>query len=337
MKNIEFTFKVVEDTVINELEFVDVITSLGDSKINVIVNEGPDLGKIKLFGRAFLQGIEMLCKNLKIEKNQISFTTYNLVQQVSAWPNIKIIHPPQYFLSAANLDIEISKQIVKHFGIFIGGSRWHRLHIAASMFANHKDKLLISYWQHHFNKKQPANLYIDDMLMKLHHEDNGQKIYDEILYLIKNLPLHLGANDTVHNKNVGYINWDKAFEILPYYNNIFVDVVCETWHNGICFLPTEKSARPIASKTPFITYAGKHFLKNMKKLGFQTFDRWWSETYDDFEGVQRIQRMLKEIDKLAKKTLEELKDLYTEMMPVLEHNVITLRSLNKENIIEKMK
>jgi hypothetical protein len=333
----EFLLKVVEDNVINEYEFIDIITQLSNKKISILINEGPDLNKIKVFGKSFIECLQIITKNLKIEKNNITLITYNLVQDLSIWPNIKIIHPVEYFSSAKNFNIIINKNILKHFGIFVGGSRWHRLYIASNIFANHKDKLLISYWQHHFNKEQPANLYIDNILMKLHNVVDNKKIYDNIFNFVKALPLHLKEQDIKDNKNTGYINWDKGYEILPYYNHIFVDIVCETWHNGQCFLPNEKSGRPIISKTPFIIYSSKHFLKNLKKLGFQTFDRWWSESYDEFEGVKRIQKILIIVDQLSKKTINELNKMYLEMTDVLEYNYKILISLDNKKILEKMK
>jgi hypothetical protein len=134
----EFLLKVVEDNIINEYEFIDVITQLSDKKISILINEGPDLNKIKLFGKSFIECLQIITKNLKIKKNNITLITYNLVQDLSIWPNIKIIHPVKYFSSAKNFNIIINKNISKHFGIFVGGSRWHRLYIASNIFANHK-------------------------------------------------------------------------------------------------------------------------------------------------------------------------------------------------------
>ena len=116
-----------------------------------------------------------------------------------------------------------------------------------------------------------------------------------------------------------------------------MDIVCETWHEGQCFLPNEKTGRPIIARTPFIAYAGKDFLKNLKKLGFKTFDRWWSEEYDDHEGVQRIQYMLKEIKKISRCPVDRLKEIQQEMMPVLEHNYKIIKSLTPEQMLEKFK
>ena len=157
----------------------------------------------------------------------------------------------------------------------------------------------MSYWQHHLHKDTSANLHMDDVLLL----DANEKVRDNILEFVKCLPLHLDPKDIDLNLNSGADitrgDWETPYEILPYYNNIFLDVVCETWHEGQCFLPNEKTGRPIIAKTPFMAYAGKGFVRNLRKIGFQTFDRWWSEDYDDYEGVHRIQRMLKIIEQIA--------------------------------------
>ena len=113
-------------------------------------------------------------------------------------------------------------------------------------------------------------------------------------------------------------------------------MVCETWHEGQCFLPNEKTGRPIIARTPFVAYAGKGFLKTLKKIGFKTFDKWWSEDYDDYEGVQRIQRMLKVIRGVSQAPIEKLNKIQQEMYPVLEHNYKLIKTLTPQAMFEKL-
>jgi len=182
-----------------------------------------------------------------------------------------------------------------------------------------------------------ANLNMDDIMLR----DANARLREHMTNFIKQLPLHLDPDDIKLNLNTGADitrgDWETPYEILPYYNSIFMDIVCETWHEGQCFLPNEKTGRPIIARTPFIAYAGKDFLKNLKKLGFKTFDRWWSEEYDDHEGVQRIQYMLKEIKKISRYHVDRLKEIQQEMMPVLEHNYKIIKSLTPEQMLEKFK
>ena len=327
--------QVIEDEVINEYELVDAITDPTEGSLEIIVDEGPDLSVIKLFGRSFPESLHMLADNLGIDKKIIKITTYNLVQDCSVWPNMEIKHPVEYFTAAGRFEVPLDKKIQKHFGLFVGTSRWHRLYLASMMHGLYKDKTMMSFWQHHLNNSSPANLRMDDVMLK----DANGSVREHMINFVEQLPLHLDPRDIELNDNKGADitrgDWETPYEILPYYNSIFMDIVCETWHEGQCFLPNEKTGRPIIARTPFMAYAGRDFLKNMRKAGFQTFDRWWSEEYDKHEGVQRIQHMLKEIKKISGYSIDRLQEMHQEMNPVLEHNYKLIKLLTPNTLREK--
>jgi hypothetical protein len=329
--------KVLEDEAINEYELLDAITDPTEGSLEIIVDEGPDLSVIKLFGKSFPESLHMLADNLRIDKKIIKITTYNLVQDRSVWPSIEIQHPVEYFTAAGRFEVILDKKIQKHFGLFVGTSRWHRLYLAGMMHGLYKDKTMLSFWQHHLNNSLPANLHMDDVMLK----DSNESVREHMINFVKQLPLHLDPADIKLNLNTGADitrgDWETPYEILPYYNSIFMDIVCETWHEGQCFLPNEKTGRPIIARTPFMAYAGRDFLKNLKRLGFKTFDQWWSEEYDDHEGVQRIQYMLKEIKKISRCSVDRLQEMHQEMMPTLQHNYEIIKSLTSETMLEKLR
>jgi len=337
MNGTQIKLAITEDKIHNEYELIDAITDPMEGSLEIIVDEGPDLSVIKLFGRSFIKSLQMLTDNLGIPKKIIKITTFNLVQDLSVWPNIEIQHPVEYFTAAGRFEVPLDKKIQKHFGLFVGTSRWHRLYMAGMMHGLYKDKTMLSFWQHHLNNSLPANLRMDDVMLK----DANESVREHMINFVKQLPLHLDPNDIKLNLNTGADitrgDWETPYEILPYYNSIFMDIVCETWHEGQCFLPNEKTGRPIIARTPFIAYAGKGFLKNLKKIGFMTFDRWWSEEYDNHEGVQRIQYMLKEIKKIANYPVDRLQEIHQEMLPTLQHNHELIKTLTPEVMLEKLK
>ena len=337
MNNRVIKLKVIEDEVINGYELVDAITDDTPGTLEILIDEGPDLRVIKLFGRSFPKSLHMLADNLGIGKKNIKIITYNLVQDRSVWPNIEIQHPVEYFTAADRFEVPLDKKIQKHFGLFVGTSRWHRLYMAGMMHGLYKDKTMLSFWQHHLNNSIPANLRMDDVMLK----DANESVREHMINFVKQLPLHLDPKDMELNDNKGADttrgDWETPYEILPHYNSIFMDIICETWHEGQCFLPNEKTGRPIIARTPFIAYAGRDFLKNLKRVGFQTFDRWWSEEYDDYEGVRRIQYMLKEIKTISKYSVDRLQEMHQEMTPTLQHNYETIKSLTAETMLEKLR
>ena len=72
--------------------------------------------------------------------------------------------------------------------------------------------------------------------------------------------------------------------------------------------------------TPFIVQGPTNFISNLQTLGFKTFDRWWDESYSQDPPDYQVDCVIKHIDQLAKLTESDIKQMYQEMLPVLEHN-----------------
>ena len=138
----------------------------------------------------------------------------------------------------------------------------------------------------------------------------------------------------VYYKNIGFINYTEAYDLAPVYNNIFCDVVCETVHNGQTFAFTEKSARCWMTKTPFLVFGPRNYLTNIRRLGFQTFETFWSEDYDKYDNVTRILKMQKQIDRIHQMDYVQLEKMYlsTEMCKIVENNYQVFKNLTREQI-----
>jgi hypothetical protein len=101
----------------------------------------------------------------------------------------------------------------------------------------------------------------------------------------------------------------------------FLHVVTETCYwEGKSHL-TEKIFKPIVSRMPFVLAGPAHNLQYLKSYGFQTFDRWFDESYDGVEDpVQRISAIGRTMESICQYNLTQLQDMLLEMQPVLEHN-----------------
>ena len=108
--------------------------------------------------------------------------------------------------------------------------------------------------------------------------------------------------------------------IIGWYNNIFLDIVCEKMITGQTFFPTEKTARPLATKTPFLIMAAPNYIKNLHRLGFRSFGQFWDEGYDYQQGVQRVESIQRITDDLAKLDHKQLQNMYQDMSSILDHN-----------------
>jgi hypothetical protein len=117
---------------------------------------------------------------------------------------------------------------------------------------------------------------------------------------------------------------DTNRSLLKFYNQFSVEIVCETYCYGDCFFPTEKTIRPIAAGKPLVVFGPVDFLKRLHLLGFETYNKFWDESYDELEGVERwaaIQRVLSYIQQ------QHSSDWIDSVNTVVEHNRQVLKSL----------
>lgn len=109
-------------------------------------------------------------------------------------------------------------------------------------------------------------------------------------------------------------------QLLPVdvYNSTAYTVVCETNYDNHYSFYTEKIVKPILARRLFIVFSGQYYLRNLRKIGFQTFDGIVDETYDTIENHDdRFQMALEQMHKL----INQPQDLILEKIkPILEHN-----------------
>ena len=96
-----------------------------------------------------------------------------------------------------------------------------------------------------------------------------------------------------------------AHQAMDLYKEIAVEVVNET-NITRGFFVTEKIVRPIAYNTPFVVMATANFLKNLRALGFKTFNSVWDESYDELEGKDRLEKIYQTINTISQINLDYL-------------------------------
>ena len=307
--------KVVEDDINNEQEFMKEFSRRCAAKqfpIVIKIDEAPDLTRLRIHNTKLIDFISQHQEN-----GQIIVETDNLVQDVSG------IHINKWFNELPFFHFKgvepQAKMFEKKFMLFVGNHRWPRFLLGEFLHKNYKEQSYLTYWHN--------NISTVDLIEYLDVKSINK--FAEVL------PLYVDSKEKIDRHQHGYINFTDTNALEQFYNKAFLDVVCETWHMGDTFLPTEKIARPLAFKNPFVLYGAKHFLRNLRRLGFKTFSNYWSEDYDDHEGAERIKLIKKQIDLFAGKSKDELRNLYNDIEHVLEHNqklyqTITLDAINIE-------
>ena len=212
--------------------------------------------------------------------------------------------------------------ILHTIGIFIGRSNWQRLGLASYIWNNCNNPQITFHYDHtsdyHIN-----HLGLEELLHK-HWDDK-----DNINKFLDHVPI---KDDTVFNYPILW--YDNAFDMEYLYNNLFCDVICETFYDGKTFLFTEKTMRCIINKKPFIVQGPKWFLKNLKRLGFKTFDNWWDEGYDQDPSDARYETVKQNISYISSQPMDIINKWYNEMNDILHHNLFVLANLTNEKVLD---
>jgi hypothetical protein len=279
--------------------------------------EGPDFKETNLY-RLF----EYLKNTHNVDLSKITILTGNLLEDQNTEYKVKIDLRWMYELadlqkSAHRYLPTIKKnQTAKKFGLFIGRSNYARLAITGHVHAKYKDDTLLTFHYESRSDYHKAHLGFEDLLYK--YGPNSEIVINSF-DLIQKSPLLLEESNTYP------LNNPECYKILSWYNDFFVEIICETYFSGKTFYPTEKTWRAIAAKTPFIIQGPTNFLKQLKKLGFKTFDRWWDESYDEDPYDYKLAAILRIIDEINGLDINKV---YNEMQPILEHNYNVFKNLS---------
>lgn len=264
-----------------------------------------------------------------------SHSLYNIKRCANYWFEIPMI---KQWLTKNRLDVQYAP--TKHFGCFVGQSRWFRLWVAAWLDQNHRSKTVLTYHgglQKNYRTKASDGLYDWTGLEELNQYECG--IIPHAADFLSRCPVTLDddidlAMSIVNIRNMaGYpLNHPVSLNLSRFYNDFFVDIVMETNATGNVFFPTEKIWRAMFSRRPFIVVSNRDFLYNLRKLGFKTFFEYWDEGYDSFENQTRIQKILIQLDTIASWGPDKLSQLLHDMQNILDHNYETFMQLDFDKI-----
>jgi hypothetical protein len=310
------------DTVV--LDLVDAILCGKEITVN-LNNEGPCARSLGLY-----QLLDNLCSRYSYDPCRITIETCNLVEQHSHY---KILHVAptkhiaqlQALLKEQPFHDKLVTPTTKHFGHFIGHSSRARLILASWLRKNHADKTLQT-----FHSTPTHDLHREFLGL----EDAWFHGYD--IEMIKNSVDFLSQTPLLYDQHDSdkILHW-KMYGILPAYQEIFLDIVCNTYVMGHNFYMDEKLWRPIITRTPFIVHGPQNFIINLRKLGFKTFDNWWDEGFSEDSNECQVHAIIQIIDQLSKLSHQDLACMYQEMKPVLDHNLEVFMSLDFASFFDK--
>jgi hypothetical protein len=140
--------------------------------------------------------------------------------------------------------------------------------------------------------------------------------YPDIEQVLKHaqLPRLFAGEETQQMTSCWLSNFDEAADSLVY-------VPTETVYFGRRTHITEKTFKAIALEMPLVLVAPAGSLAYMREYGFKTFSSVFDESYDqetdDIKRVERVVKLLKDLDNLS---VKERRDIHQVCLPIVEHN-----------------
>jgi len=199
-----------------------------------------------------------------------------------------------------NFDIaNISK---KHILFLNKRIRNHRLDILAKLIENHtniKDNAYYSFLgTDNYGIGDP--LYDSDIQSiegRIGYSYN-KDIADEIIreYYKKELPFSM---QHARDEWLAGSSLNRLEEMLPYRRRSYLELITEFTSSDEHVSISEKLSQAILSKKPFVIVGDKGYLKNLRNLGFKTFDGYWDESYDELPYAERIEAIAKVIKNIV--------------------------------------
>lgn len=324
-KIIDIGVEVEDNYINNDVEWMAKIVDAAHKHDTVTIKifEPVAIEELNYKGKRLLGILSELCEVNNWPKQKFVFEIQNLVQDTTVWPSIQIPYYNAVFLNRPKNyhELPIKKVFKSTFGILVNRSSWDRLLLSSYLYKNHKEKTFQRYCNDLTNPKHMLNFDFDRLLWETSSAGvlSGE-LLQQIVSFMKELPMGQHVYDILDGDESKIVEYATSTSVTELYNDFFVDIVCEKMQKGKVLYLTEKTSRPIMTMNPFIINASVGHLQNLRKLGFKTFDKYWSEEYDHQSGVDRIKSIQKICDSLARMSDRDIAGMYEDMLPDLEHN-----------------
>ena len=152
---------------------------------------------------------------------------------------------------------------------------------------------------------------------------------------------HIAMEDKEIIKWLGSSNIERVIELLNHRAKSKFEIITEYSCTDTDIQISEKLSLSMLSKIPFVVIGDKGYMDHLKKLGFKTFDKFWSEEYDRCNGDERIKSLTStiiDIQQNFKCDLDEYGNVVysDEMNEILEHNYIHYKDVYAQTLYNRI-
>lgn len=120
-------------------------------------------------------------------------------------------------------------------------------------------------------------------------------------------------------------HWSDGYPSKDLYQFSWLELVSETLGEHGLFV-TEKTIKPIATKTPFLILSTPGYLAYLKSFGFKTFDSVIDESYDNQTDVNVRAKMI--VEQLLKISETGAQNFYNQCRDICDHNLRVLLEIS---------
>jgi len=121
-------------------------------------------------------------------------------------------------------------------------------------------------------------------------------------------------------------------------NDIYLNIVLESWSGKVGAIPTEKSFKPFYWKKLPLIYGTVRLVNQLKELGFEFLDI-FNYTYDDINIIideDQTVNFCKNLEILQNFTKSDIKNIYEENINLIEHNYNLFMNKKMFNLVEHL-
>jgi hypothetical protein len=221
--------------------------------------------------------------------------------------------------------IRTAQDIKYHFCFLSYVRRDHRSYVRCYLEdQNLVDKTLLS-WNHTLHSaSNNKNNQLDHSITEFVTTTPYAHIRDKIIPTVKLAK--------IYSKNANCLDAFYRNPLIPsgggpgsyhadFIRHSFLNLVAESVFDYPYPYLSEKTFKCVWELTPFIIIGAPRSLQQLKILGFQTFDQWIDESYDQIDHpAQRLEAIFDVIDTVSNWSLDHCQEVYNQMSSTLNHN-----------------
>jgi len=157
---------------------------------------------------------------------------------------------------------------------------------------------------------------IDDWVEELDNMHLNYQTREDIINFCKQAKTSYRVQSSYYNKDNS-----SAEQEYPLWTSAFWHIVSETCFYEKTIHLTEKIFKPIVARQPFLLLSTPGALKYLKGYGFETFNNFIDESYDEERDHNlRLKKIVDQVNYISNLTSSQKKEMYHSMTNILEHN-----------------